>query len=191
MLCGAKKPTYIFTEMLTLPHKPISARFRAGIVEIGLAISVSGAFAGDLPNPILTPGAVNPEVTQENIHQTICVKGWTKTIRPPASYTNKLKKKQIAQYGYADTNPKDYEEDHLIPLSIGGSPSDPRNLWPEPRKSEWSAGRKDSFEFAMYKAVCLGEVSLNEARRIFSTNWIEGYKHHEGLLQRFGRGHAD
>jgi len=67
----------------------------------------------------MTPGATNPEVTQDNIQSTVCVKGYTKTIRPPAHYTNKLKKEQIEQYGYADHNPKHYEKDHLIALSLG------------------------------------------------------------------------
>ena len=26
----------------------------------------------------------------------------------------------------------DYQEDHLISLELGGHPTDPRNLWPEP-----------------------------------------------------------
>ena len=30
------------------------------------------------------PGATNPAVTQDNIKSTICVSGWTKTIRPTA-----------------------------------------------------------------------------------------------------------
>lgn len=45
------------------------------------------AWAGDLPDPQLTPGVTNPDVTQATIDKTICVPGWTKTIRPPASYT--------------------------------------------------------------------------------------------------------
>jgi hypothetical protein len=44
------------------------------------------------PDPETTPGVVNPDVTQGNIQQTICVRGWTATIRPPASYTNTQKK---------------------------------------------------------------------------------------------------
>ena len=47
-----------------------------------------------LPDPICTPGVVNPKVTQDNIQKTICVSGYTKTIRPPVSYTNKLKLEQ-------------------------------------------------------------------------------------------------
>jgi hypothetical protein len=40
-----------------------------------------------LPNPTRTPGAINPAVTQANIGETICMKGWTKTVRPPERYT--------------------------------------------------------------------------------------------------------
>ena len=34
---------------------------------------------------------LNPVVTQETIQATICVPGWTKTIRPPVSYTSRVK----------------------------------------------------------------------------------------------------
>jgi hypothetical protein len=40
----------------------------------------SVCFAGDLPDPVLTLGATN------------CVRGWSKSVRPPAYYTNRLKK---------------------------------------------------------------------------------------------------
>ncbi len=45
----------------------------------------------DLPDSKCTPGAVNPNVTQDNIQNTICVSGYTTQIRPSTSYTNKLK----------------------------------------------------------------------------------------------------
>jgi hypothetical protein len=127
-------------------------------------------------------------VTQENIRTTICVKGWTKTVRPPAYYTNRLKKEQIREYGYADRNPKDYEEDHLIPLSVGGNPTDPKNLWPEPRNGEWGAERKDELELALYKGVCRHDLTLEEARLAFSGNWIASYKKYRQLVKRYGHG---
>src|ERR1019366_2647199 len=133
-------------------------------------------FASDLPNPSLTPGAIDNSITQQNIHRTVCIKGYTKTIRPPTNYTNKLKKRQLREYGYDDRNPKHYEEDHLIPLSIGGNPRDPHNLWPEPRLSEWSASKKDQLEFVIYRMVCDGQISLAEAQHEMSTNWIEAHK---------------
>ena len=136
------------------------------------------AMAGDLPDVNLTPGSIDATITQSNIQTTVCVRGYTKTVRPPAYFTNKLKKKQMVAYGYADTNPAHFEEDHLIPLSIGGNPSDPANLWPQPRLSEWNAEKKDILEFKLYKLVCEGAVTLDDARHQISTNWIETYKHY-------------
>lgn len=145
-------------------------------ISIAIALITSSAIAGDLPEPRITPGAINPEVTQANIQQTVCVKGYTKTIRPPAYFTNKLKKRQIREYGYADRNPKHYEEDHLIALSIGGAPDDPKNLWPEPRISEWNAAKKDQLEMVLYKMVCKEEVSLAVAQHAMATDWIGAWK---------------
>ena len=81
----------------------------------------------------------NPRVTQANIKSTICKKGYTASVRPPRIYTEPLKKKDIALYGLADTQLKAYELDHLIPLEVGGNPTDPQNLWPEPYTGEWGA----------------------------------------------------
>ncbi|OIQ89736.1 hypothetical protein GALL_283520 [mine drainage metagenome] len=134
------------------------------------------AFAGDLPDPRITSGSVDPAITQQNIGQTICMKGYTRTVRPPAYFTNRLKKAQIRQYGYADTDPRDFEEDHLIPLNIGGAPEDPGNLWPEPRNSQWNASRKDGLELRLYRLVCRGKVPLAEAQRAYASDWIAAYK---------------
>ena len=73
-----------------------------------------------LPDMTCTPGAVDSRVTQVNIKSTICVSGYTSTVRPSTTYTNNLKRQQIIAYGYSDTNLSDYEEDHFIPLEIGG-----------------------------------------------------------------------
>ena len=134
---------------------------------------------------MLTPGAINPNVTQANIQQTVCLKGYTKTIRPPSHVTNKLKKRQMREYGYTDRNPKHYEEDHLIALSIGGAPDDPRNLWPEPRKSEWNAKKNDQLEFVLYKMVCAKEISLSEAQHDMATNWIEAWNRYVPSHQHY------
>ena len=121
-------------------------------------------YAGELPDPQLTPGVSNSDVTQYNIQDTICVRGYTKTIRPPANYTNRLKKKQLVQYGYKHAKPKTFEEDHLIPLGVGGDPTDLQNLWPEPRKGEWSAAKKDKLENKLHELVCDGSLSLSRRR---------------------------
>jgi len=165
-------------KLLTMHSFHNHTKLHALLTALTLLCSLQLAIAGDLPDPNLTPGALNTSITQENIQSTICVKGYTKTIRPPANYTNKLKKLQIIEYGYADTNPQHYEEDHLIPLSIGGSPNDLKNLWPQPRISEWNAQKKDILELKLYKLVCNGSVSLDEARQAISRNWILAKKYY-------------
>lgn len=150
------------------------------IIVVVLFLAGGFAFAGDLPNDKLTPGAIDSNITQANIYSTVCVKGYTKTVRPPAYVTNKLKKAQIALYSYVDTNPMHYEEDHLIPLSIGGNPSSPLNLWPQPRISEWNAERKDILELRLQKLVCNGQLSLDDARNAIALDWISAYKKYIG-----------
>ena len=147
-----------------------------GIALVGLMLNAPLIAAADLPNAKLTAGVIDTAITQQNIHITVCVKGYAKTVRPPAYYTNKLKKSQIIEYGYTDTNPQHYEEDHLIPLSIGGSATDPQNLWPQPRLSEWNAQKKDILELKIYQLVCDGVVPLNQARLALANHWIDAYK---------------
>src|SRR5438045_2342486 len=58
--------------------------------------ALAGASTQKLILPTHTPGARYSKVTQATISSTICVRGWTATIRPPASYTNALKRAQLA-----------------------------------------------------------------------------------------------
>ena len=82
------------------------------------------------PNHAVAPGVVNPDITQVNIGQTICNSQWsTKSIRPPVSYTNNLKKQQLAAAHASDKDLSHWEEDHLVSLELGGHPRDPKNLW--------------------------------------------------------------
>src|ERR1035437_3746664 len=151
----------------------------------GIVPPTSGAAAADRlpgePDPALTPGALNPAVTQATIGSTICVSGWTATIRPSSSYTTRLKIAQIVAYGYSDTSTSAYEEDHLISLELGGAPSDPRNLWPEPYTMSLADGRptgartKDTFESKLKKDVCAGTISLAEAQADIGVYWVHAY----------------
>ncbi|WP_031066225.1 hypothetical protein [Streptomyces sp. NRRL WC-3742] len=138
------------------------------------AATCSQAFL-PLPDPSCTPGVTNPDVTEDTVDDTICVAGYSKSIRPPTSYTNRLKVKQIGEYGYENTDTADYEEDHHIPLSLGGHPTDPRNLWPQPRygtgPDDLTAADKDKVEYKLYRAVCNHRVDLRPAQRAIATDW--------------------
>lgn len=132
-----------------------------------------------LPNSKVTPGAINPNVTQANIKDNVCKANWTATVRPPVSYTNKLKATQMAgdykslaaTFGAAAAN---YEEDHLISLQLGGSPTDPKNLWPEPYAGN-NARKKDVIETKLKNLICTGKIKLADAQKAIATNWVLAY----------------
>jgi hypothetical protein len=127
----------------------------------------------------VTPGALNKTVTQANIDTTVCKVGWTKTIRPTVTYTNKLKETQlkttyksyVAIWGPTSSA---YEEDHLISLQLGGDPSDVKNLWPEPYAG-MGARKKDVVETALKRLVCAGTIKLVDAQKAI-LDWPSAYK---------------
>lgn len=95
--------------------------------------------------------------------------------RPSSSYTTTLKIRQIAELGYTDTAPAHYQEDHLVSLSLGGDPTSPLNLWPEP----WAQARRDDrIEYELYLRACRGigrPLTVKEAVR-----WERAFKHRAG-----------
>lgn len=120
------------------------------------------------PDPRCTPGALNPAVSQDDIDQTICVTGWTATVRPPEAVSEAEKRASLAAYG--DFGPlRSYEYDHLIPLALGGATNDPRNLWPEPGASP---NPKDAVELFLREEVCSGRISLAAAQREIASDWV-------------------
>ena len=122
-------------------------------------------------DPVRTPGVLNPDVSQATLAATICKHGWTRTIRPPTTYTDALKRRQLREYGLAGPL-SGYQEDHLLSLELGGHPTDPRNLWPEPYPR---AARIDTIENELNAQVCNGALSLDAAQRKESE-----IKHSEG-----------
>jgi hypothetical protein len=147
--------------------------------------------AADLPNPALHPGAVG-SLTRSDL----CAAGFsTRPIRPPVSYTSRLKDLEFGTGGQI-TGPRgatytvvgehlpgtvaDYELDHLISLEIGGNPEDPKNLWMEPWERRGPdhlapAGRgaesKDLVENRLHREVCAGTLALADAQREIATDW--------------------
>ena len=115
--------------------------------------------------------ATNPDVTQATIDQTICVKGYTKTVRPSTSYTRGVKALLLRRQGLPESAAHDYELDHRINLSIGGHPRKLSNLVLQPWKGPDSARRKDKLEVALEKRVCRGEMPLTAAQLCIAEDW--------------------
>jgi hypothetical protein len=65
----------------------VSVAAVAGVVLVRHAGGGAGSHSWLRASSTLTPGVVNPAVTQATIRSTICKRGWTRTIRPPTATT--------------------------------------------------------------------------------------------------------
>ena len=149
-------------------------------------VNIFSATASDpvLPIAKVTPGAVNSNVTQANIDSTICKAGYTKTIRPPSSYTTALKVQQLSTtYSfYHDSLTGDFEEDHLVSLELGGNPTSVKNLWPEPYGGIVGARTKDKIENKLHALVCSHQITLAVAQKAIAKNWYAAYLKYIGVV---------
>ena len=125
-----------------------------------------------LPDPKLTPGDVF-EVSAADV----CVPGYSKKVRNVPQW---MKERAYREYGITQRRSGDYEVDHLIPLSLGGSNS-MKNLWPQSyRTRPWNARVKDRLEYRLYRLVCSGQLELKTAQQAIATDWISAYKTYVG-----------
>ena len=122
---------------------------------------------GSIPDPKCTPGALNPAVTQASIGSTICVPGWTATVRPPVSWTGPLKRRLMKSYGLSSVPVGSLELDHRVPLGSGGSPTAVANLWPQ---NPASPNFKDSVEVKVQRDICSGKITLAHGQSV----WLNG-----------------
>jgi hypothetical protein len=121
-----------------------------------------------LPDPKLTRGDVFDVTIQD-----MCVTGYSRTVR---TVPRALRNQAYKNYGITSSNPGDYQLDHLIPLSIGGSNSI-RNLWPQSYTTmPWNAQVKDVLERRLHNLVCNGKVDLQTAQHEIATDWIKAYQ---------------
>lgn len=110
------------------------------------------------------PAPLNPDVTPATQAATICTPGWTDSVRPRSSYVAALERAMLP----AGADPRAFVMDHVMPLALGGHPSDPGNLRPQPVAE---ARAKDVLERALGRAVCSGRLSLPEAQARMRAAW--------------------
>ena len=173
--------------VLLLPKIPAHAREPRGFLERLFAPVTPAATGSEAtstpirPDPKRTPGDTL-EVTLDDIRTP----GYSKRVRDvPIA----VKRQVYAAYGITHWNKGEYEVDHLIPLSIGGSNST-KNLWPQSyRTSPWNARVKDALELRLLKRVRAGQVDLKTAQADIAADWIAAYGKYMGKAPRAsGRG---
>ena len=119
------------------------------------------------PDPKLTPGVVDSNATLKKV----CTSRYTAQVR---DVTSKEKKQVFAEYGI-DPKSDHFEIDHLISLELGGSNA-LGNLWPQSyTTTPYNAHMKDHLEDTLHAMVCKEEISLEDAQKAISTDWIAAY----------------
>jgi hypothetical protein len=123
---------------------------------------------GPLPDHACTPGSVFDNASTS----TICVSGYTKTVR---NVPVRVKKQVYANYGIPYPEPSgSYELDHLISLELGGDNS-VANLFPEAASPAPGFHEKDIVENYLHEKVCSGGISLPAAQKQIADNWLAVY----------------
>ena len=139
----------------------------------------TAALAGDLPDPALTPGDVNPSLTK----QAICDAAFT--TRPFRSLSRWVRLRTYARYHAVNhfgecAGRGGCEIDHLIPLELGGS-NDIKILWPQPVSAQpWNTRRKDDLENRLRFLVCTNAIPLEDAQKEIANDWTDAYQAHIG-----------
>jgi hypothetical protein len=132
-----------------------------GVSIIVACLGTAGlAFGHGSSNKLPVPGQRYHAVTQATLGATVCVSGYTATIRPPVSYTSALKRWLLKDRHLAG-DVGDYQLDHLISLELGGAPYSTTNLWMQPIAQ---ARRDDAFENQWHARLCQGALTLREAQ---------------------------
>ncbi len=156
---------------------------------VGLLMAPQGAppksnLGAPPPDPATTTEkqaslAVNPAVTQATLQSTVCIRGWTATVRPSFFASQRIKLEKMKALGATEATA--FELDHVIPLCAGGSPDDPSNLQLQP----WAeATRKDRLEVQACRCLCKGKVSLAEVQADFRADWIGAYAKYAKMVCR-------
>ncbi|HXJ25404.1 MAG TPA: hypothetical protein VNH17_06885 [Streptosporangiaceae bacterium] len=145
-----------------------------------------------LPDPKLTPGAVQPGYALRDICPHVSPA--LEAMRPSASQTALVYK----AYGITHRVAGQYEIDHVIPVELLGlvaaSASGPAlNLYPEVndtpdpamlRKYHLNAAyvhnSKDILEDVLHRDVCAGKVPLAAAQQAIRTDWRAAYARYVG-----------
>ena len=120
---------------------------------------------------------LNADVSQDTIDRTICVIGYTASVRPAASYTNGVKAMLLKRAGLAHSDSSAYQLDHTLPLGLGGHPRKLANLRLQPIHE---AKRKDRIERKLQCLVCAGQLSLADAQHDILNDW-------QAALHRYAR----
>jgi hypothetical protein len=134
-----------------------------------------------LPDPLMTPGAVDRSVDLSEI-----CNGTTKHRRLPST---RICDRVFKAYSIPAADRYSYECDHLTPVALGGV-TVAKNLWPQPLAE---AEKKDRLEVEMQRLACVAFRTLTPAnaakvlaqqQREIADDWPAAYQRYIGQPAR-------
>ena len=158
--------------IVPLPPSTVDA---IGFDDVGVGQRARFAYTADgvaLPDATTTPGAVFADVQAADI----CDLHYTQGVRQPRF---NVKVDAFVSYGVSIHERDEYQVDHLVPISLGGS-NDPTNLWPQLYSPTSGAAEKDLLERQLRGLVCSNAIPLPEAQGAIATNWWLAYQTYMG-----------
>lgn len=151
---------------LTIVRHKIQAR---SSVTMATVTKTSGCvISNGLPDKACTPGARFSGATKGQV----CILGYGQLAR---HVTQAMKDEVFKEYGVDQSQSAHYEVDHLVSIELGGS-NDMANLWPEPVSPVPGFHEKDKLEDSLHQEVCNGRMSLDQAQKEISSDWLAAYR---------------
>ena len=171
-VAGAGAPPRVEASIVPLPPSTVDA---IGFDDVAVGQRARFAYTADgvaLPDPNATPGAVFADVQAADI----CDLHYTQSVRQPRF---NVKVDAFVSYGVSIHERNEFQVDHLVPISLGGS-NDPTNLWPQLYAPESGAAEKDLLERQLRGLVCSNVIPLPEAQGAYAANWWQAYQTYMG-----------
>jgi hypothetical protein len=89
-------------------------------------------------------------------------------MRPGERHAERIKLALLDRYQATEPSAS-YVLDDLVAIEDGGSPTDPRNMWPQPIAQ---AQQKTAIDEYLHREICAGKLTVGQAARVLEGDWL-------------------
>ena len=125
------------------------------------------------PSPACAPGATDAQAAAHP-QQTICLRRHASSVIPSERDAERIKLALLDRYQATEPSAS-YVLDQLVAIEDAGSPTDRRNMWPQPIAQ---AKQKDAIEDYLHREICAGKVTVQQAARVLEGDWLAADTEH-------------
>ena len=120
-----------------------------------------------IPDRACTPGALNLAAVADPRH-TICEPAYLRKLREAGVNQRQAGRLYVA-YGAVGASSL-YEENHLVAVEDGGSPTSTLNLWLEPTEE---ASVKQAVADRLHRSICARTMTVTQAATVIEGDWTQ------------------